>query len=118
MLKTAYLAAAEPNTRAPTGSPATPRVDLPELDAPLKAGGGHRALAGVGLSVAGTQRVAFRWARLGRGVEQRLAGERLHPAHGVQAVLAAVARVCGDTRQVSSSNVGGRHVPPFISGYL
>lgn len=72
-------------------------MDLPELDAPLHAGGGHGALAGVGLAVAGAQRVAAWRARLGQREEQRLAGERLHPAHGVQVVLGAVARVCGDT---------------------
>lgn len=72
-------------------------MDLPELDAPLQAGGGHGALAGVGPAVAGAQALAARRARLGQGEELRLAGERLHPAHGVQAVLAAVARVCRDT---------------------
>lgn len=72
-------------------------MDHPELDAPLQAGGDHGALAGVALAVAGAQYVGAWQARLGQREELRLSGERLHPAHDVQVVLAAVARVCGDT---------------------
>lgn len=91
-------------------------MDLPELDAPLQAGGGHGALAGVGLAVAGAHGVAARRARLGQEELQRLAGERLHPAHGVQVVLAAVAWVCGDTvrREKVSSSAEERTPRPAV----
>lgn len=71
-------------------------VDLPELDAFLYARCCHGALTGVGLAVAGTQRLAARRARLRQAKEEALAGESLHPAHGVQTVLTVFTRVCGE----------------------
>lgn len=76
-----------------TQPPAAPGVDLPELDAFLQSRGGHGALAGVGLSVAGAQRLVARGAGLRQAVELGLAGQSLHPAHGAQAVLTVFARV-------------------------
>ena len=71
-------------------------MDPPELDAFLHARRCHGALAGVGLSVAGTQRLVTRGARLWHAEDEGLAGESLHPAHRVQAVLAVFTGVCGD----------------------
>lgn len=83
---------------AHTQSSAPAQVDLPELDAFLYARRCHGALAGVGLAVAGAQRLAVQRARLRQIEELGSTGERLHPAHGVQAVLdVPLTRVCGDT---------------------
>lgn len=78
-------------------------MDLPELDAFLQARCSHGAIAGVGLAVTGAQRLDTRRARLRQAEDEGLAGERLHPAQRVQAVLAVFTRVCGDTTAVQLS---------------
>ena len=84
------------STKLLTEPPASPCVDLPELDAFLQACWSHGTLAVVGLAVAGTQRLIVRGARLRQAKEEGLAGDRLHPAHLAQAVLIVFAWVCGD----------------------
>lgn len=71
-------------------------MDLLELDSFLHAGCRHGALAGVGVAVAGTQRLINVGARLRQAKDQGLPGDELHPAHRVQTVLTVFTRVCGD----------------------
>lgn len=76
---------------------ASARVDLPELDAFLQARGGHGALAGVRLPVAGAERLATRGTRLRQADQEGLTGESLDPTERARAVFAVFARICGDT---------------------
>lgn len=71
-------------------------VDLPELDAFLQARGGHGALAGVRLSVAGADKLAG-GARLRQADQEGTTGESLDPTERAQAVFTVFARICGDT---------------------
>lgn len=84
------------STKLLTQPPASPCMDLPELDAFLQACRSHGTLAVVGLAVAGAQRLIVRGARLRQAKAEGLAGDRLHPAHLAQAVFIVFARVCGD----------------------
>lgn len=77
---------------------ASPRVDLLQLDAFLSAGRRHDALAGVGLAVAGAQRLVAWRAGLRQVKRDGLAGDGLHSAHLVQAVVVVFARVCGESK--------------------
>lgn len=72
-------------------------MDLSEPDAFLQARGGHGALAGVRLPVAGADRLATWGTRLRQADQEGLTGESLDPAERAQAVFAVFARICGDT---------------------
>lgn len=72
-------------------------MDLPQLDAFLQARGGHGALAGVRVPVAGAERLPTHGTRLRQADQEGPAGESLHPTERAQAVFAVFARICGDT---------------------
>lgn len=71
-------------------------MDLLEPDALLQARGGHGALAGVRLPVAGAERLAIRLTRLRQADQEGLTCESLHSTEHAQAVVAVFARICGD----------------------
>lgn len=73
------------------------RVDLPELDAFLHARCCHDALIGVGLTIAGTQRLFFWGACLRWAIGEGLAGDRLYPALCIQTVFTVFTWVCGNS---------------------
>lgn len=83
-------------------------VDLGELDSLLHAGGGHGALAGVGVSVTGADRLSTQRTGLGEAVEQWLSGQAIYTTAAVQTVLTVSARVCGETHCQCTGVDGGK----------
>lgn len=78
-----------------TRPPASARVHLPELQALPQARGSHGALAGVGLAVAGAERLLLREAGLRQAHHEAPTGESLHPTGRALAAFAVSARICG-----------------------